>query len=92
MRLYELILILKSSLSEDKRKKLIETLKSWLKDAKVAKENAWGQKTLAYKIKKELTGYYYSLSLEVKDVLPSDLEKRIQNHEDIIRHLLLRKK
>jgi small subunit ribosomal protein S6 len=91
MRLYELILILRGSLSEDKRKKIMDAIKGWLKETKVTKENAWGLKTLSYKIKREKTGYYYALSLEVKNILPADLEKRILAQEDIIRHLLLRR-
>lgn len=91
MRVYELVLVLKSSLSEKEREKLIDTIKSWLKDVKVAKEEVWGQKPLAYKIKRELAGFYHKMDLELESV-PSDFEKRLLTHESVLRHLLLRKK
>ena len=58
MRAYELVLVLKTSLSEANRKKLLETIKSFLPELKIVKEDEWGQKPLAYSIKKELAGHY----------------------------------
>lgn len=92
MRLYELVLVIKSSLSESQRKKLIDTIKSWLKDVKVVDEKAWGSKVLAYKIKKELTGFYHILEIEVNAQMPADFEKKLLEQEDILRHLMVRKK
>lgn len=92
MRVYELVLVLKTSLSEAERKKVVDTLKGWLSSATVTKEDAWGQKALAYPIKKETTGYYLVYSLESEKGMPLDLEKRILAQENILRHLLVRKK
>lgn len=92
MREYELVLIVKSSLSEDKRKKVLDTVKGWLKDIKIGKEDNWGLRPLAYKIKHETSGFFTRFSLEAKDAIPTDFEKRILGVEDVIRHLLIRKK
>lgn len=89
MRNYQLVLVLRPSLSESERKKLIETVKGWLKDVKISKEEEWGQKALAYKIKKENAGFYLNYELEA-EVIPGDFEKRIIGQNDIIRHLLIR--
>lgn len=91
MRLYELVLVLKSSLSETERKKLIDLIKSWFSDLKFAKEEDWGQKVLAYPIKRELSGSYLCFQLEGESV-SSDLEKRLLSNEQVLRHLLVRKK
>ncbi len=91
MRIYELILILKSSLSEAQRKKMIDGIKKLLKNIKIAKEEEWGKKDLTFKIRKETTGYYLSALLE-GDLIPSDFEKKLLAEEDILRHLLIRKK
>lgn len=91
MRLYDLVLIVKSSLADKDREKIIANVKTWLKDVKILKEESWGQKPLAYKIKKELSGFYHKIELEAEKI-PADLETKLNNHEDIIRHLLLRKK
>ena len=92
MRLYELVLVLKTSLGDKERKKLLDDVKSWLKDVKVTAEDEWGQKPLAYKIKREVAGFYHLLTLETEKVVPADLEKRLMANDSILRHLLVRKK
>jgi len=92
MRIYELVLVLKTSLSEANRKKLLETIKSFLPDLKITKDEQWGQKPLAYSIKKEIAGHYLSWLFELKGELPKDFEKKLITNDNILRHLLLRKK
>lgn len=91
MREYQLVLVLRSSLTEAKRKKLVETIKGWFKDLKVTKEEEWGQKVLSYPIKKETSGYYLFLELE-SPLISGDFEKKILVQEDVLRHLVIRKK
>lgn len=90
MRNYQLVLVLKASLSEVQRKKLLETIKSWLKDVKIAKEEEWGQKPLTYSIKRETSGFYLNYQLETEN-FPLDFEKKLVSQDDVLRHLLLRK-
>jgi ribosomal protein S6 len=90
MRNYQLVLVLKASLSEVQKKKLLETIKSWLKGVKIVKEEEWGQKPLSYSIKKETAGFYLNLLLEAKD-FPLDFEKKLVSQDDVLRHLLLRR-
>lgn len=92
MRVYELVMVLRSSLSEAQRKKFVETVKSWLGEVKIKKEDEWGQKPLAYPIKKEIAGFYLFLDLEAERGIPLDLEKRLLTNENILRHLLIRRK
>lgn len=91
MRSYELILVIKTSLTEALRKKLITAIKALLKDLKIVKENEVGQKGLAYKIKRETNGFYFDFVLE-GETIPSDFEKKLLENENILRHLLLRTK
>lgn len=91
MRLYELVVILKSSLAEAQRKKLIDTIQSWFGEMKVSKVEQWGQKVFAYPIKHEESGYYVRLFLEGENIV-ADLGKRLIQNEDIVRHLLVRTK
>ncbi|MGH7245889.1 MAG: 30S ribosomal protein S6 [Candidatus Levyibacteriota bacterium] len=92
MRTYELVVVVRPTLTEPQRKKLLETVKGWLKDVKVVKENDWGSKALEYKIKRELTGFYYDFMLETQESVPTDFEKRLINDENVLRHLLVRTK
>ncbi len=91
MRTYELVVVVKTSVKEDDRKKLLEQIKGWLGKVKVTKEEAWGQKALAYPIKKEDTGHYFQLFLE-SETFPTDFETRLIQNNSILRHLLLRTK
>lgn len=91
MRIYELALVLKSSLSQVKRKKAVDTIKSLLKDLKITKEEDVGEKQLSYKIKKENTGYYLDFLFEGESI-PMDFEKKLLANEDVLRHLLIRRK
>lgn len=93
MRAYELVVVIRPSLKDADRKKLVEDIKGWLKkDVKVAKEEDWGQKPLSYTIKRELAGNYYMWKLESETGVPTDFEPRILRQDTIIRHLLLRTK
>lgn len=91
MRSYELVLVVSSSLTEPLRKKLIAGVKALLKDLKIVKENEVGLKSLAYKIKREATGFYFDFTLE-GETIPQDFEKKLLENDNILRHLLLRTK
>ena|SRR3989344_1358456 len=91
MRSYELILIGKGSLSDALRKKLVAGVKALLGDLKIVEENEVGLKSLAYKIKRETSGFYWDFVLEGETV-SMDFEKKLLENDNILRHLLLRKK
>ncbi|MCL4353015.1 30S ribosomal protein S6 [Patescibacteria group bacterium] len=94
MRTYELALILRGSLIKPKRDKLLDKIRSLISDAKITKVDEWGEKALAYPIKKENLGFYFLFELEQADDKPlplSDLEKKLLAEEDVLRHLLVRK-
>ena len=92
MRTYQLVLVLKKSLTEANRKKFLESVKDWLKGAKFTKEEDWGEKVLAYPIERELSGVYQSFVFETKEDLVKGLEKKILASDNVLRHLLLRTK
>jgi small subunit ribosomal protein S6 len=92
MRLYDLVVITRPSLSDAQRKKVLAEIKDLLKGIKVTREEDWGQKPLAYKIKKELAGVYHLMQFEAENTVPAGFEKRLVNDENIIRHLLIRAK
>lgn len=93
MRLYELVLVLRPTLSEADRKKLLTSVKDSLKDfAKIAKEEDWGQKPLAYKIKKEVAGVYHMFQIESEKAIKNDFEKSLFSNDNVLRHLMIRRK
>ena len=92
MRKYELVVVVRPSIKEADRKKLLETIKDHLKEFKITKEDDLGQKPLAYTIKKEDAGYYTMMQFEGETGLTKDFEQRLIRNNDILRHLLLRTK
>ena len=89
--IYNLTLVLKSSLKEAERKKLVDSVKDLLGKAKIT-EKEWGQKPLAYPINHEVSGFYLNWSIDSESVVPNDFEKRLLNNDKVLRHLLLRTK
>ena len=92
MKKYQLVIVLKTSLSEQSRKKLLETVKGLLKSAKFTKEEEWGDKVLSYAIKRENSAFYVNYLFELKEELAKDFEKKLSANENVLRHLLLRVK
>ncbi len=91
MRTYELVVVIKPTVKEPERKKLLEQVKEWLGEVKITKQNDWGQKALAYPIKKEDAGHYSQLFLEGETV-PAGFETKLIQSTSILRHLLIRTK
>lgn len=92
MRVYECALVLKPTLSPQARKKMLEEIKKALKDAKISKEDEWGEKALSYPISKQTSGFYSLLTIEAEEGIPSLFEKKLFDNENVLRHLLIRRK
>lgn len=92
MKNYQLVVVLKTSLDQANRKKLLETIKTWLKGAKFTKEEEWGEKVLSYVIKRENSGFYINYLFEIKEEFAKDAEKKLIANDNVLRHLLLRTK
>lgn len=92
MRTYDLVLVLKADIAETQREKLLDTVKTWLGNAKVDSKSL-GKKLLSYPIKKEGEGIYILLNLGYTDgvVVPADVEKKLLMNDNVLRHLLVRR-
>lgn len=85
-------MVMRPSLSDSDRKKLIESVKDLVKDMKITKEEDMGQKPLAYKIKKEVAGVFHTIHMESEQAIPQDLERKLLHNDKILRHLVIRSK
>lgn len=75
-------------MEEKARKELLEKIKEKVKSKK---EDLWGEKELAYPIKKQTKGFYVHLEIEAQPQASKDIDKTLKVEEDIIRYLLVRK-
>ncbi len=91
MRKYEIMFIVKPTLSEEETKKVISSFEKVLTDnkAKVTNKKDMGQKELAYEIKKFKSGYYYLFNIEANDdKAVREFDRLALISKDIIRHLI----
>ena len=88
MRSYEIVLVVKTG-SDTERKKVVSFVTDLLKGMKVVKEEDLGSKALTYKIKHELSGHFYDLTVE-GEMIPADFEKKVLENQAVLRHLVLR--
>jgi len=91
MRKYEIMFIVKPTLSEDEIKKVAKNFETILtsNDATVTNFKDMGQRELAYEIKDFKNGYYFLINLESSDdkaIKEFDRLALISN--DVVRHLI----
>lgn len=89
--IYNLTLILKSSLKDAEKKKVLDDVKDSFKGSKIT-EKEWGQKPLLYPIKKEVSGLFVNFVIEGDVKVPAEFEKELLRNKDVVRHLFLRTK
>lgn len=94
MQQYECAVVLSTTLSEEQTQEQVEQVKAWIAGtgATVSDIDLWGRKRLAYPINKQRDGYYviYYFTLETEGARLTELERRFQTSEAVIRHLVVR--
>ena len=91
MKKYEIMFIVKPTLSEADTKKVITSFKKVITDngSKVTEVNEIGQKELAYEIKDCKSGYYVVFEVERKDDKAiKEFDRLSLISSDIVRHLI----
>lgn len=81
---YEITFLIKEEGELKNIKDLIESYKG-----KVTKEEKWGEKTLAYIIKKNHTALFYNFQFEVDKKNVLELKNKLNLNEKVLRYLLL---
>jgi small subunit ribosomal protein S6 len=91
MRLYELTLIIDSSLDESTIQSEIEKIENRITDSggKIHRLDRWGLRRLAYEIKKHSQGYYVFFLFEANPGLTGEIEKNLKLNENILRYLTI---
>ena len=92
MKKYEIMFIVRPTLSEDEIKKVAKEFENVLttNGATVTDVKEMGQRELAYEIKDFKNGYYYVITLEASDDKAINEFKRVAKiEENVIRDLVL---
>ena len=92
MALYEHLLIARQDISAQQVDALATHLKTIVEGegGKVEKQEYWGLRGLAYRIKKNRKGHYVLFNLEAPAAAVSELERNMRINEDVLRYLTIR--
>jgi small subunit ribosomal protein S6 len=95
MREYEVTVILKPDLDDDARSEVLNRVEEWLtqgeEEADKPNVEHWGQRTLAYPIRKYTEGYYVFYEASLNPTSISEIERNVIYVDEILRHLVVRK-
>jgi small subunit ribosomal protein S6 len=89
MRRYETIVISHPSLSQEERQPFFDKLTDLISEGEglLVKTDEWGQKRLAYEIKKQTRGYYVLLEYCGNGTLVKELERNIRLDDRSLKYM-----
>ena len=92
MPLYEHIFIARQDVSTAQVESLTDDLTKIVEDegGRVAKNEYWGLRPLAYKIKKNRKGHYVLLNIDAPFPAIAEMERQARLNEDVIRFMTIR--
>lgn len=92
MAFYEHVFIARPDISEAQVKTLIKDYSKIIKDngGKIAKDEYWGLRNLAYKIRKSRKAHYVLLSVDGPHKAVAEVENKERYEDDILRFMTIR--
>jgi small subunit ribosomal protein S6 len=92
MALYEHIYMARQDVTAPQVEALTEQLKTLIATGggSVSKVEAWGLKSLAFRIKKNRKAYFTLLNIDAPSAAIVELERQLSLNEDVIRYITLR--
>jgi small subunit ribosomal protein S6 len=92
MALYEHLLIARQDISAQQVDALATHLKTIVEGegGKIEKQEYWGLRGLAYRIKKNRKGHYVLLNINAPSTAVIELERQLKINEDVLRYLTVK--
>jgi small subunit ribosomal protein S6 len=92
MALYEHLLIARQDISAQQVDALATHLKTIVEGegGKVEKQEYWGLRGLAYRIKKNRKGHYVLLNISAPGKAVAELERQLKINEDVLRYITVK--
>ena len=92
LRDYELVFIISPEVGEETLEATVSSVNQFVtgKDGVISGEERWGNRKLAYPIKRFLEGNYVLTRFKMKPIWSKELEANLQISEEILRHLLIK--
>ena len=92
MALYEHIYLARQDVTAQQVEALTENLKTLVasQGGSVSKVEAWGLKSLAYRIKKNRKAFFTLMNIDAPAAAIAELERQLGHNEDVIRFMTVR--
>ncbi|MDR0827593.1 MAG: 30S ribosomal protein S6 [Desulfovibrio sp.] len=92
MRRFETLLLFSPELSSENRNAILSGFKAIIEreGGKVAEEDLWGMRDLAYPVQKQMRGYYVRLEYTGPGALVAELERNIRIAENVFKFLTVK--
>ena len=92
MPLYESVYIARPDISATQVETLTGEFSKIIEDngGKIAKDEYWGLKSLAYRIKKNRKGHYSLMNIDAPAAALAELERNMRLNEDVLRYMSIR--
>ena len=92
MALYEHVFLARQDISASQVESITADFSKIIEEngGKIAKNEYWGLKNLAYKIKKNRKGHYVLLNIDAPHAAIAEMERQARLHEDVMRFMTIR--
>ena len=92
MNKYEIMFIVKATMEEAQVKEVANNMKKIIEDlkGKVVSFKEMVERKLAYAIKKEISGYYFVMTIEATKEVVKEFDRKALIDESILRHLVIK--
>ena len=92
MRNYEIMFILSTQLTDEEKQVGVAFVEETLKVAGAAevKTEVWGDRKLAYPIKKKENGYYVLTKLQADGTKFTEIESKLNINESILKYMIVK--
>ena len=93
VRDYELMYIVRPDLDDEALRAATDSVEALVKgrDGEVLKTTMWGKRRLAYEVSHHRDGHYVIVELQLDTTKIGELERALEIHDTVFRHLLVRR-
>jgi ribosomal protein S6 len=92
MRNYEIMFILSTQLTDEEKQAKVKFVEETLAKSEAAeiKTEVWGERKLAYPIKKKENGYYVLTTFQIDGIKLAEVEARLNIEESILKYMIVK--
>ncbi|MBB1534768.1 30S ribosomal protein S6 [Leptotrichia sp.] len=92
MKNYEIMFILSTQLTDEEKQAKVKFVEETLAKSEAAeiKTEVWGERKLAYPIKKKENGYYVLTTFQIDGIKLAEVEARLNIEESILKYMIVK--